>query len=121
METGEQRKHARIDSINLSYVCLDKSEKVVQQAMARTINISQGGILFETHFKMEKEYTLIATIGIRDETVDLKGKIIHVESVAGGKYVAGVEITNIKSGDELLWKKFIKEFSDDKNDSSAEK
>ena len=111
MDREEHRKNSRIDSTHLSYILLDKSEKVVQQAMARTINISPGGLLLETHFKMEGGDTMIASIGIGDETVDIKGKVVHVESGDEGKYHAGVEITSIESGDEQLWLNFIRKFS----------
>jgi hypothetical protein len=111
MNTEDQRKCSRFDSINLSYISLDKSEEVVQQAMARTINISDSGLLLETHFKMKKGYTLIASIGLHDETVDFKGKVVHVQGAGGGKYVAGIEITEIEGGDDSLWREFIRKIS----------
>ena len=110
MSNEEQRKHHRVESINLSYICLDQSETVVQQAMARTINISKGGFLIETHFKMQAGYTLIATIGLEDDTIDLKGKVVHVHDGQGGKYVAGIEITAIENGDQNTWTDFISKF-----------
>lgn len=112
MNTEEHRKHPRFDSINLSYICLDESEVVVHQSMARTLNISDGGLLMETHFEMKEGYTLVASIGIREETVDFKGKVIHVRSAGDGKYVAGIEITSIENGDESLWQDFIKKISE---------
>lgn len=112
MNTEDHRKHPRFDSINLSYICLDESEAVVHQAMARTINISDGGILMETHFEMKKGYTLIASVGLKDETVDVKGRVVHVQSASEGKYVAGIEITSIESGDESLWIDFIQKISE---------
>lgn len=120
MNTDNHRKHNRFDSIHLSYICLDKSEEVVQQAMARTLNISDGGILLETHFKMEVGYTLVATIGLEDETVDFKGKVVHVQPSGGGKYVAGIEITSIESGEEDLWQNFIKKISENDTGSNTE-
>ena len=119
MNNKGPRRHPRFDSINLSYICLDKSEKVVHQAMARTINISEGGFLIETHFKMKKNYKLIATIGIRDETVDIKGKVAHVKSAGGGKYLAGIEIT--ENDDQAVWMNFIKKISENTFDSTPEK
>jgi hypothetical protein len=79
--------------------------------MARTINISDGGLLLETHFKMKKGYTLIASIGLQDETVDFKGKVVHVQDAGGGKYVAGIEIEEIQGGDNKLWQEFIRKIS----------
>lgn len=103
----EKRKFPRISSINLSYVCLDKKDKILQQAMGRTLNISEKGFLIETHFPMEREYTLAASIGLKDDTIDIKGKIVHCQSSGDGKYIAGVEITFIDENDRSLWKSFI--------------
>jgi hypothetical protein len=110
----EKRRFPRIDSINLSYICLDKQEKVLQQAMGRTLNISKEGFLLETHFPMKEDYTLMASIGLEDDTIDVKGKIVHCQSMGGGKYAAGVEITSIEGGHKSLWVSFIHMmFSDD--------
>ena len=103
----EKRRQKRIGSINLSYVCLDKNEKVLQQAMGRTINISEGGFLLETHFRMTKKDTLIASIGLMDDTIEVKGNVVHCQSLGGGKYIAGIEITAIESGDKALWVNFL--------------
>ncbi len=121
MNPEEHRKHPRIDSINLSYICLDQGENVVQQAMARTINISNSGLLIETHFQMKTGYTLVASIGIHDEVIDIKGKVVHVHRTDGGKYVSGVEITDIENKDASLWTDFISRISSAESDSSAQK
>ena len=39
MPTKEKRKHARINSLNLSYVCLDENNKIIKQGMGRTLNV----------------------------------------------------------------------------------
>jgi hypothetical protein len=120
MNTDNLRKHPRFDSIQLSYICLDKSEEVVQQAMARTINISESGILMETHFKIEKGQSLVASIGLRDELVDVRGKVAHVQATDEGKYVIGIEITGIESGDEDLLQNFLQKISETEPGSSTE-
>ena len=48
----DNRKHPRFDSGNLlSYVCLDNQNKIVQQGMGKTIDVSEGGILLELKFR----------------------------------------------------------------------
>jgi hypothetical protein len=103
----EKRKSPRIDSINLSYICLDKHNNVLQQAMGRTLDISEGGFLIETHFPIEKDCTIEASIGLGDNTIDIKGKIAHCQSSGDGKYITGVEITSIEDADKSLWGDFI--------------
>lgn len=118
----EKRKSPRIGSVNLSYICLDKQGKVLQQAMGRTLNISEGGFLIETHFPMKAEYTLLASIGLEDDTIDIKGKIIHCQSAGSGKYIAGVEITSIEESDKSLWENFIQKlFIDEVPETDTDK
>lgn len=121
MIADDKRKHRRFNSIHLSYICLDHSEEVVHQAMARTINISELGFLLETHFKMKIGYTLIASIGIRDETVDVKGEVIHIQPSDTGKHVAGIKINEIEGGDRERWNNFIQKILAGELDSSSEK
>ena len=103
----EKRKFPRIDSINLSYICLDKQNNVVQQSMARTLDISKGGFLIETHFPIDETCTLEASIGLGDNTIDIRGKIAHCQSSDDGKYITGVEITSVEDADKSLWGDFI--------------
>jgi hypothetical protein len=109
----EKRSSSRIGSMNLSYICLDEQGKVFQQAMGRTINISEGGFLIETHSAIQEGYTLIGSIGLGDDTIDIKGKIMHCKPLGDGKYVAGVMITFIEENDRSLWTSYIKEMSSD--------
>ena len=118
----EKRKSPRIGSINLSYICLDKDNNVIQQAMARTLNISERGFLIETHFPVKKEYTMMASIGIEDNTIDIKGKIIHCQPLGDGKYIAGVEIMLIKEEEKPLWVSFIRKmFSDEVPETNTDR
>jgi hypothetical protein len=52
MTSENKRKHERIQSLNLSYICLDEDANIIKQGMGRTLNISESGILLETHFPM---------------------------------------------------------------------
>ena len=91
MTTENQRKHQRIESLNLSYVCLDENNQMVKQGMGRTLNISESGILLETHFPIESEYLVILTIALEEELLEIKGKPIHDRSNEAGKFEVGIE------------------------------
>ena len=57
MMTLEKRIKPRADSHNiLSYVCLDEENEIVEQGMGRTLNVSEGGILLETHDSIDLEH-----------------------------------------------------------------
>jgi hypothetical protein len=91
MENNENRKHRRIHSLNLSYVCLDEEGRIVKQGMGRTLNLSESGILLETHFAIALEHTVILSMGLEDLLVDMRGRPIHVRSARTGLYEVGIE------------------------------
>ena len=77
MSKIEKRKHHRIDSLNLSYLCVNENNEVVKQGMGRTLNVSESGILLETVFPLKKNLSLSISIGLEDDLVDIQGKVIH--------------------------------------------
>jgi hypothetical protein len=99
MENNEKRKHRRIASLNLSYVCLDEAGKQVKQGMGRTLNLSESGILLETRFPIAAEHTVILSIGLEDQVVDIRGHAVHVRSTDHGVYEIGIEFVD---PDELM-------------------
>lgn len=91
MKTEEKRKHQRFDSLNLSYVCLDEDQRAVKQGMGRTLNLSESGILLETHFPIEERHAIVLSIGLGDDVVDVKGRRVHEIPVEQGLYEVGIE------------------------------
>jgi hypothetical protein len=91
MNEEEKRKHQRIHSLNLSYVCLDENRKAVKQGMGRTLNLSESGILLETRFPIAAEHTVALSIGLQDELVDVTGRPVYVRSREQGLYEIGIE------------------------------
>ena len=107
MELKEKRKHERIDSLNLSYICLDENQNIVKQGMGRTLNVSESGILLETHFPIGTDHTVMLTLGLEEILIDVKGQAVHSRSNSEGKYEIGIEFqdTDEKTNREL--KKFL--------------
>ena len=103
-----KRKHQRFQSLNLSYVCLDENENIVKQGMGRTLNISESGILLETHFPIEPEYLVVLTIGLEEDLLDIKGKPIHTRSDDDGKFEVGIEFLDPDRDSIQILKDFIK-------------
>jgi hypothetical protein len=91
MESDEKRKHRRIASLNLSYICLDDAGKPVKQGMGRTLNLSEAGILLETRFPIAAEHRVVLSIGLEDQLVDINGRAVHVRSTDHGVYEIGIE------------------------------
>jgi len=92
MTTDEKRRKPRVGSHNLlSYVCLDEENETVTQGMGRTLNVSEGGILLETHDSINQNHIISLTIGLEDEIIDLKGKIISQRRREDGKFEHGIQ------------------------------
>ena len=94
MKDQEKRKHRRINSLNLSYICLDEEGKAVKQGMCRTLNVSESGLLLETHFPIAAEHTVVLSLGLEDDLVELRGRPIHVHSRNQGVYEVGIELVD---------------------------
>ena len=107
MTSENKRKHERIRSLNLSYICLDEQENIIKQGMGRTLNISESGILLETHFPIELQHVVQLTISLEEDLLDLKGKPVHVNSREGGKYEIGIQFIDLDQHATDLLKKFI--------------
>lgn len=110
MVTQEKRKHARISSLNLSYVCLDENNQIIKQGMGRTLNVSESGILLETHFPIDKTHTVTLTLGLGEDLVDIKGRPIHTRTNEGDKYEVGIEFIESDQKANRSLKKFIDVF-----------
>ncbi len=104
----QKRKHDRIDSLNLlNYVCLDENNDEVNQGMGRTLNVSQGGILLETHLPLDKKHIISLSIGLEDEMVDIHGKVIYRREGEKGKSESGIEFQDINEKSLKILNRYI--------------
>ena len=110
MATKEKRKHPRISSLNLSYVCLDENNEIIKQGMGRSLNVSESGILLETHFPIDDQLIVTLTLGLEEELVDIKGRPVHTRINDDGKYEVGIEFLKSDVKTHKALKKFIDAF-----------
>ena len=116
MTSEDKRKHQRIASLNLSYLCLDENDNIVKQGMGRTLNISESGILLETNFPVKLEYLVLLTIALKEDLMEIKGKPIHVQSKDTGRFEVGIEFLEPDQEYIRLLESFI---NDDESDSES--
>jgi hypothetical protein len=112
---SEKRKHIRVNALNLSHVAVDDREEAVKQAIGRTLNVSETGILLETHFPIESDQNVELTLGFEEDLVNLKGKVIHLLNGETGKFEMGIQFTDIDEEAILVIKDFITRFRELKN------
>jgi len=120
MTSENNRKHERIQSLNLSYICLDENENIVKQGMGRTLNLSESGILLETYFPIEPKHTIQLTVSLEENLLDLKGKPVHVRSSGKGKYEIGIQFVELDQSTSKILKRFVSGGDVPKESASAE-
>ncbi|OQY05788.1 MAG: hypothetical protein B6I22_06880 [Desulfobacteraceae bacterium 4572_123] len=107
MSKIEKRKHHRIDSLNLSYLCVNENNEVVKQGMGRTLNVSESGILLETVFPLKKNLSLSISIGLEDDLVDIQGKVIHCRTGQKKRFETGIEFVDINKAALVILQRFV--------------
>jgi c-di-GMP-binding flagellar brake protein YcgR len=113
MTRKERRHRPRINALNLiSYNCVDETEKIVAQGMGRTLNISEGGILLETHIPIDPKNVIALAIGLEDDLINIKGRVVFSMDGKDEKYEAGIEFLEMSDSTLDILKKFIKAFSE---------
>ncbi len=116
MTADEKRKNLRIDSHNLlSYVCLDENNLELTQGMGRTLNVSEGGILMETHIYMDPRHMMSLTIAMEDDIMDIKGKITYCKKREDGKFETGIRFIETDEAKVKFLKQFIIIFKGQEN------
>lgn len=111
MSEKEKRKHPRINSLNLlAYVCLNENSEIVRQGMAKTLDVSEGGILMETHVPVDPQHTVSLTLGLKDELTDVKGKVVHFRTDGNGRFQSGIQFMENQEPTWRVLRKFIEAF-----------
>ena len=111
MNEKDRRQHPRIEALNLiSYNCIDETNQTVTQGMGRTLNVSEGGILLETHVPIDPKYTVELAIGLVDDLINIKGRIVFSIAGAEERFEAGIEFTETDETELEVLKKYIKAF-----------
>lgn len=113
MTDQEKRKDPRIDTHNLiSYVLLDERNNPVKQGMGRTLNISESGILLETHASIDPQYTVSFTISLEDEIMDIRGKVAYNKQCDDEKFESGIQFIETSESRKRIIKQFAEIFKD---------
>lgn len=110
MTASERRRQPRYDSLNLSYVLVDEAGSFIEQGVGRTLNVSESGLCLETNIETNTRQSLLLTIALEDELIELKGKIIYCKAGSGAMFETGVAFTEISEKDAGTLQEFIRIF-----------
>lgn len=103
--TENKRKHARTDSLNLSFFCIDEDDNIMAQGMGRTLNISETGLLLETSIQMTPGQSVDMEIAFQNDLINARGTVAHSTPAADDHFNAGIEFASISKADLEIIKK----------------
>jgi hypothetical protein len=109
---NEKRKHSRVDSIYLlNFVKLDENGKAIMQGMGRTINVSETGIMLETHVAFNENDTVDVVVGLKEDMVPIRGKVIFTRTSAPDRYQSGIQFLTIEDTSLATLRRYIDAFN----------
>ncbi len=109
---NEKRKHSRVDSIYLlNYVNLDENEKEMMQGMGRTINVSESGIMLETHVAFNENDTVDVVVGLKEDMVTIRGKVVFSRTTDTGLHQSGIQFLTIEDASLETLRRYIEAFN----------
>jgi hypothetical protein len=112
MIENEKRKSNRVDSVNLlNYVYFDENEKEESQGMGRTLNVSESGILLETHAVLQLQHTVSLNICFEESMVDIRGKVIFSNQNKQGHSESGIQFMDVTDEVRTVLRKYAQAFS----------
>jgi len=112
MTNEEKRKHSRIDSLHLlNYVYVDEEDDEAMQGMGRTLNVSESGILLETHNKIGVKSIVSLTIGFEEEVVEIKGRSVYAKENDKGMFESGIEFFDVDENALKILRQYIAAFN----------
>ena len=117
---GTERRHfIRPEALNLlDYLVVDDQGRQGEYSMGRTLNISKGGILMETHIPLPPGQQVMITLGLKDELIDVMGKIIYSTHDAG-RHHNGIEFFHLADNDQEILNRYIKAFHENFADTAS--
>jgi hypothetical protein len=108
MAVKDKRKSPRIDSLNLiSYVVYDEADNAIRQGMGRTLNISKTGICLDTYKPLSRRQKVALTIGLKDNLVDIIGRVIHVRKRKNGRFDNGIDFVQMDQNQQSVLSSFL--------------
>lgn len=106
----ERRKWPRILAEHLvSYAHLDEQEEPHQMGMARTLDLSEGGIVLEMTHALETGSHLEIRMVSGDHILKARGRVVYNRHLPAGRWRVGVSFTEITDDDLEIIAKEVEE------------
>jgi hypothetical protein len=111
MAIEEKRKYTRLDTLNLLHFSLFDDQGVArQQGMGRTLNVSEAGILLESHTPLSEGSELRFAIGLEEELAEFRGHVVHREERDSGVFEYGIAFDTPNPAELTVLRAYIAAF-----------
>ena len=108
-----KRSYDRVHSLNLVSLSKFGDHGYVELAeLGRTLDLSEGGIKLEAFEFIPVGTNTRLRIALRDEIIDVDGRISHVEESDDNHIVTGIEFLDLSDEQRGLLKRFLAEKSE---------
>ena len=98
--SSQERKSARLESDQfISYRLYDSEDRVCEEGMAKTVNISRSGVAVENRTQFEVGAKIELTIALSEDLVKTEGVVRNVDQKEESTYHIGIEFTNISESE----------------------
>ncbi len=110
MPSIDQRRFIRKNALHLlDYLIIDRDGLQTTYSMGRTRDVSENGLKLETVEEIAKGDTLLITVGLEDDLIDLRGEVVYTEE--GDKcHITGIIFQDISEEGRRIFKKYAEAF-----------
>jgi len=109
MVERDRRMYNRKDTLNLvDYLIQGEGDIPIARGMGRTRNVSEGGLLLETHRPLGVGQMVLITISLKEDIVELQGRVLYLLPPSAEKrYCAGIQLFEMDERAKSVLKRYI--------------
>lgn len=98
--SSQERRSARLESDHfISYRLYDSEDRVCDEGMAKTVDISRSGVAVENRTQFETGAKIELTIALSEDLVKTEGVVRNVDKKDESTFHIGIEFTNISENE----------------------
>ena len=107
----EKRKFPRIQAVNLVSVQEIQPEEVIQEFghLGSTVNLSRGGMLFESKQPLPLLSTVKISMTIKDDLIDVVGRVVRLEEIEKDRIAIAIQFLKLDEKSEQILDQYLKE------------
>jgi len=98
--SSQDRRSTRLESDHfISYRLYDSEDRVCEEGMAKTVNISRSGVAVENRTEFNVGAKVELTIALTEDLVKTDGVVRNVDKKDDTSYHIGIEFINISENE----------------------